>query len=402
MILTFLKTFADNLFDRLEGFSKSRFWLLKSVMIITVLTLFYNAQNYPFMIEKKIAGQNVADSAIASRTNATDYGIDSTIASKATLHEFVQRQINTPLIVVPKYPWAGWRYRFTQGRSRQFRLTLPVLGHYLHLNVNGLILLQALCGIFIFVLVILLVTRITDDRVLGLLFALGLGFTYLGKASFIDIRPWFIGMAYFFLLVSMFSKKPVIIGLGILLASFTDERALIASGLIFIWWKLQLSGGERIGLKDIFKPDRFAISVISAWAVYFVTRNILAHQYGLTGFNGKSDMLTDIKVNYRYFMLDMLTGIKWFEIFIGLGLILLLRLKYYFITCLLLLNLGILAFAALADTDITKSITFIFPTVFISLYLMVKKGESDKNLRYLTLAIVVLCFIMMTRDIPAA
>ena len=402
MVFQLIKSWADRFFEWLEKYSRSMFWLLKSVLIIVCITLLYSVQNYPFMVREQIAVQHAADSAIAAQGNTSDYGVDFKTASKANLHEFVQRQINNPLLVVPNI-WTGWRYQFTQGRSRQFRLTMPVLGYFLGLNVNGLILLQEFCGILMIILIILLVARITNDRVLALMFALGFGFTYLGKACFIDIRPWFIGMAYFFLLVSMFSKKPLLIGLSILLASFTDERALIASGLVFIWWKLQLSGGERVRLKDIFKPDRFTISIVIAWIFYFVIRYILIHRYGFSAFKGSSDiLLNDIRDNYRYFMMDSLTGIKWFEIFIGLGLILLLSLKYHLIAVLMLINLAILAFAALADTDITKSITFIFPAVFISLFLMVKKGESIKNLRYLTLVIVILCFIIMTRDIPAA
>jgi len=69
MVLQLIKGWADKFFGWLEKFSTSRFWLFKSVLIIVIITLIYGAQNYPFMVHKKIAEQRIADSAIAARAN---------------------------------------------------------------------------------------------------------------------------------------------------------------------------------------------------------------------------------------------------------------------------------------------------------------------------------------------
>jgi hypothetical protein len=403
LITTVLKKYADQIIFVLEKFSHTRFWLVKSVLIISLITVLYSFQNYNYMYNRKISEQTQAD--INKNSDEIIHSKnDTTGIHKPSLHEFVERQIINPLTVVRSSD-RQWRfYAYVDGNivNRQFRLTMPVLGHFLSLNVDQLILLQVVIGFFLIAFIILLTTSITGDKVMGILFALGFGFTYLGKACFIDIRPYFDGVAYFLLLAAMFSKKPLLIGVSIFLAAFTDERALIASGLVFLWWRLQSKEGYQ-RLPDFLKFDSFSIAIIIAWIAYISARIILLRNFHFTthlpALSGPGSVL---KYNYKIFAFGILTGIKWFWIFVLAGLLWLIKSGTYVFLFFFILNLLFILLPAFLITDITKSVTYIFPAVFICLSLFVKSLESQNNLRYFSLIVVILCFLMVSAIIPPA
>jgi hypothetical protein len=236
---------------------------------------------------------------------------------------------------------------------------------------------------------------------MGLLFALGFSFIYLIKACFADNTPWFDGAAYFFLMLALFSNKPVITGLSVFLAAFIDERALIASGLVFIWWKIAKLKGRTISFKYIIKPDIHFVFIVLAWVSYFLVRFILIHHYGLSQIKIKmADVINYMKDNVNHFAFLILTGLKWFNIFILLGIILMIRLKYYYVLILYVLCTLLILLTAFMIHDVTRTVSYAFPAIFIALYLFVREGDSLKNLRYLTLTIVILCFLMASYSMP--
>lgn len=367
MIFSFLRSSADRLFGWLEHFTGSKLWIIKAALVLTLLSLFFTFPNYQVLKEPV-------------STNDT--------ASIPSISQMVQRQVQNPLYIVPDCKGA-------QPEKRQFRILMPVIGHLLHLNVKGLIAIQQIVGVLFFVVIILLVTQITGDRVLALLSAAAFAFSYMGKACFVDLWPFFDGIAYCLLALGMLYRKPWLIFLCILAASFTDERALIASALIFLWWKMRSSDTEdSITFKSLFRPDWASSSVVIAWIAYFGIRILLTKHYHFVTHHGSmAGVDAAYKQTWKYLTFALLSGPKmlWLVIFLGIAALLIKR-QYLF--CLLLLaSLGISTVVAAAVYDVTKSISYIFPAIFIGLWLL-HKTDSRQNLRYLFLVIVFLCFLI--------
>ena len=378
MIMRLLHDIADKIISVVEKFSNTKYWLGKSVAIITIITLIYAFPNYKGALSRD------------AQTETFD-----TVSRKMipNISEMVARQIKDPMMVIPSYGGA-------QPEKRQFRLTMPVIGHVFCLSVNGLILLQQLIGILLFTLLILLTIRITTDRTMGILVALGFAFTYLGEACFIDLWPWFDGVAYCLLTAAMLVKKPFLIWFFIVAAAFVDERALIASPLIFLWWKLILYDTNNLNFKQLIKPDKYALSIVIAWITYSAIRYFLMKYHGFQTYSGGiTGPDSAIKQTWKYFSFALLTGVKWFWLFILAGLLQLFVKKNYITLLLLIFISCIIILVSASVFDVTKSVTYIFPVVFICLFIIFKDGENVRNLRYITLLIVLLCFIMPSFNI---
>jgi hypothetical protein len=366
MIFAFLKNSADGLFTRLENFTSTKFWIIKAALALTLLSLFFTFPNY------KVLKEPVS-------TNDT--------ASIPSISQMVQRQVQNPLYIVPDCKGA-------QPEKRQFRILMPVIGHLLHLNVKGLIAIQQIVGILFFIVIILLVSGISGDNVMALLTAAAFAFSYMGKACFVDLWPFFDGIAYCLLALSMLYRKPLLIFLCVLAASFTDERALIASALIFLWWKMRSAASEDSINKSLFRPDWASSSVVIAWVAYFAIRVFLTKHYHFVTHHGSmAGVDAAYKQTWKYLTFALLSGPKmlWLVIFLGIAALLIKR-QYLF--CLLLLaSIAISTGVSAAVYDVTKSISYIFPAIFIALWLL-SKSDSRQNLRYLFLVIVILCFLI--------
>jgi len=376
MIVTLLQNYADRFIGFLNRFSQSRFWIFKSALLFAIISVFFAFPPYNHVINNSIKFKN-----------ATDWG------GYHDIYTMVGKQIENPMMVVPAMEGR-------QMEKRQFRLTMPVIGHILHTTPLGLIILQHVFGIFLFAVCIALGARITNDRVLGLLIGLGFAFVYTGEACFVDLFPWFDGSAYLFLALAMWSRKPIFIFLFVLLAAYTDERALMASAFVFTWWKMQETGNAGLNLKRILLPAKFTMAVLLAWGVYFTGRSILSDHFGFLThsghMHGKDAAYT---WTYQQFWFGILSSIKWFWVVIIAGFLLLFKQKKPGLVLFTLVPLMISLTAALLVHDVTKSAGYVFPLVFIFLFLFHQQGETVRNLRYFMLIIVVLCFLMPSFNI---
>lgn len=117
--------------------------------------------------------------------------------------------------------------------NAMFRITVPLIASLLGIGLKGTLILQFLTGILIFLLVGSLVERETGNRLIAFYATLLVALIYPGTAAFLESRYYFDSFAYLFLLAALWFRSPVSIGFLVLLAGFTDERALIASGFVF-------------------------------------------------------------------------------------------------------------------------------------------------------------------------
>ncbi len=266
-----------------------------------------------------------------------------------------------------------------------FRITMPLIAHVLHLNVIGILVVQAIFGTLLFYFAIRLFERITRDKVTALLLTLSLTFTYAGRVSFTEIRGMFDGLALFFLVTSMYFKNPVLIFISVFLASWTDERALIASSLVFLYWMYS----------NNFSGNRFfytqTLAVLAGWIAYFGTRYILILFFDFetnAGGVGLSLLINQVN-NTPMAVWSALEG-NWLLVIAALYIALKTR-KYTFsflyaggIVLLLLVSLSVL--------DLTRSMAYVLPSMFLAIAL-IKETETLSIMRKLAVTAAVISFI---------
>lgn len=155
--------------------------------------------------------------------------------------------------------------------KKVFRLTLPVIGYIFGIKTLGFYLLQAFFGFLTFWFSAILIKRITGDIAIAAAFTLGLSCIYFGCSAFIDVFGFTDSTAYFFLMLALISRNPLLILSSVFLASWSDERGLIASAFVFLWFSL----ADQVTYKKISNVIRFntpTLAVVAAWVLYFITR----------------------------------------------------------------------------------------------------------------------------------
>jgi hypothetical protein len=243
-------------------------------------------------------------------------------------------------------------------------------------------LLEILFGIATVYLFIKAVLVITKNKVMTVILTLAFSSTSICKNPFNDIVGFFDGIALFFLIIPFVFSNPIAIFCSIFTAAWIDERSLIASSLIFIW--ILISKNKH--LKTIQISALFA-----AWIVYLLTRFFLIYHFHLithTGAVGLGMLLNQL----NNAPLGIWTGLEGFWMIVILSFIVLLKQNKKIIACLFMAGIVLIVFVALSVSDITRSMIYLFPSIFIALSI-IKEVESDKNLIYIATFVLLLCML---------
>jgi hypothetical protein len=284
------------------------------------------------------------------------------------------------------HPFTDTHYEATSHQSKlTFRLTVPLIARVLHLGIVGLLILQGILGFFTFYFSLNILDRLLKDKIVVVLLGFSLAFIYAGKSGFIDLMACFDGVAIFFLVSSIHFKSPVIIFLSVFLASFTDERALIASSLVFLFW---------VYLSLIERKRRLSIqslTIIFSWLAYFIVRYILTIKFGLSTYVG--DVGTRVFLDQvNNFQIGIWTALEGIWILVFFSFITLWKRKQFFYGFMFLGAIAIVLIAALAVKDITRSMAYLLPAFFIVL-LILKDEDTPSVFRKLALITTFFCFI---------
>lgn len=173
------------------------------------------------------------------------------------------------------------RPEHVQTEKTTFRLTAPVLAHLLRLDIVGTYLLQFALGVMMLYMGLRYCHQRTADKLMSVLFIAGLCCTYFGSAAFFDIWAQRDPFGYVFLFLALLRRHVLLTFCTSFLAAYSDERALIASALVFLFhWMEGHESPLRRAKPTLTWPDRHAWAVVAAWGAYFATRLYLAHFHG--------------------------------------------------------------------------------------------------------------------------
>ena len=253
-----------------------------------------------------------------------------------------------------------------------FRIVPPLLIGAFRSGVVGTYALQILMGIGLFYFAGKTVLRDISDKRQAFIVLVGISFIYAGRVSFTETRAVFDGMALFFIILSIFSFSSIVVFFGVLAASLTDERALICSGLVLLYWlvKEQRSNGIVISARPA--------AVVVAWLTYFAIRWHLSNQHGLTTYGdqlGIQYYLHWFKSQINNFPLGLWTGLEGFWLLLFLSLVVMFSKKEFSTGLALSGAVVMIVIVSMSVRDITRSMAYLFPAIFVSLLVLERNLE---------------------------
>ena len=313
-------------------------------------------------------------------------------------------------------PWSSWV--FLQDRiqapfskstgklgsnegNKVYRLT-PILAARLYnsphtlRNVAFLTLIEHLMGVMFFYLMAGIIFKITNDKNTAAYFTVGLSFLFLGKDFFWDISSWLIPFGYFFMLLAMISRNPVVIFMALFLGFWSDERMVLLSPLILLWWRINTEN------KDFWK---IVVAYFANFTLFFVIRNQLTTNYiqspisfrvypkesGVDYFWALYDLLPEIPMG-------LLLPFEGYWIFIFIFIFLTIKSWktprfWWLMGGIAMLGGGFLVSFAVRDS--TKGFSMLFPLLMITVKLLAET-ESPVFIKRLCMAAMLVSFAIPT------
>ncbi len=281
---------------------------------------------------------------------------------------------NRPVEVSQQISNLGSYWNTNIGRNTAFRITVPIIANLLRLNLTGTYILQFLAGILIFYLVARIAERESGSRVVAFFITLSVGGIYAGVSSFWEFRSKYDGIAILFLLIALWSKSFWVILPSILLASFTDERAILASSFVFLWWFSQKYDAKKSWFKAFLNVQ--TLSVIIALVIHLIIRLVITNMYHVTTYvQANQEFLLYNQINM--IPMGLWTGLEVGWVFILLAIFLLFRNKQYLILGLFSLFIVLQSLVALSINDITRSMAYLLPAYLLGFRYIHDKIKND-------------------------
>lgn len=285
-----------------------------------------------------------------------------------------------PILVQSKNPFEVHVYPPHSHASKlAFRFVPALIIGWLNLSVFGIIIWQYLNGIFLFYLVGLFVEKKTNNKVIAFLSMLILAFIFTGKVSFINFKDTFDSLILSLIIICFLVESKFLIFFLILIISFIDERGLICSGFIFLYYLLfnnNLKGNV----------NRLLFIVLS-WFFYFVIRISLTKFIGLATSTGGFDLKTlALNLNFAPLSIWQIYEGGWFVVIYFMFYLFKsksLTSLFFFFQFLIVLIVGFLVY------DVTRSLVYEFPLFLISLQYLNPIFEKNRlNILVLLSAVV--------------
>ena len=270
-----------------------------------------------------------------------------------------------------------------------FRLFVPLTARLLHLNMIGCLVMQFLAGVILFYLIARIAEDVTHDRVIAMLTGLAVATIFAGVTSFVDLRGVFDGIALCLLMAAMWFRSPPLIALTVFCAAWTDERAFIASGFLFLWWAMRDSEPDNLRFTSFFKLRPLA--VVAGSAAYLLGRFYVGSKYGLVA-QTDGISLTKYLNNAPMGIWTALEG-AWIPVL--LAAYILYREKKWLEGGLYLAVMCALILAAISVIDMTRSMTYLLPALPISLAVL-RSHKRSYDLRFIMLAAAIICILWPT------
>ena len=347
-----LKGIYDTILSRCEAafglLAGRRLWLLWGVALAIALSLFMSFPRISFFL-----------------------GNDAQIVN---FWPVLERQAADPLAM------SGDQYKDQSSHDSKlaFRLTLPMTMKVLHVDWRGMLAIQYGLGVLLLALVGKIAMDLFRDRIVALASVFGVASIYAGKAAFLQLGGMGDAFAYTFLTVAVAFRSPPVIIAAIVAACFTDERAVIASPLVLLYWAMRNSDGS--------KPSWFnlqTITVASAILLAGVIRLVLMFGYGLhipigAGKDVGFSVLPLTLPTLQYELPHVLAGLWLWPLVAG---VILVRSRWWFSLLAMLGATAVVVGVAAMVFDVDRSLAYSLPLVFVAMAVAAWAKLGSQELR---------------------
>jgi len=284
-------------------------------------------------------------------------------------------------------------YQEPASNNRVFRLTLPILVKIFHINHVSIFLygLQLLLGVLLFYLLSGFLYEITHDKTNTLFISIALACIYFGSSFFVEFGGYGDFYSYFFLFLAIYFRNFFPVLGSTMAASWCDERAVLASTLVFTYWWLEKSCREQNYTIRLI-PNRQMIAVALAIVSYFAIRFYLINHLGMEATYKKgefSEQLFGSLPSYGFKMAWILEGF-WLALLLSF-LILFSNKNFVFLGLMAIASFGMII-SGFTTYDSTRSGTFVFPMIFLSI-IIINNQLTKREMRILLFLIALLCFL---------
>ncbi len=270
--------------------------------------------------------------------------------------------------------------------NRTFRLTIPIISRVLSLDGLGLFILQVFLGFGFIFLLINILEKILNDKILIFYTLLAFLNVYTGTCFFLNCFGHGDGYTFFFILCSLLLRNPILLSLSLQLSFWSDERSIITilGVFLFQYFYYNLKTQSLIRLIIVI-----SINIL----VYVSLRLYLSNHFHLQAAdveNSTSERFIEIaKSISTWWGSRIYLGIEGFILpLIIVFAILYIKKKVLYIYMSLIYWLPILLVTLLvADTVRTISFTFVF--WLISLFIL----KETVNYRQLKVLFLIISFI---------
>ncbi len=190
--------------------------------------------------------------------------------------------------------------------SRKFRIVIPVIAHFLHLNPLQLFAIQLVSGILFANLLLGYLCKLFDDRFLAFLAFICFENVYIGANYFINFYGHLDGFTYLFLLCALlFAKRPLVFSIFLQLSFWSDERSLFAVIPIFLITYFETSSNQKLIKKQV-------VTFVFNYLFYFVLYVLIGYKYKIGPFfSDQAASMTQFLQNF--YGLSLWMGNKLFD-----------------------------------------------------------------------------------------
>lgn len=267
--------------------------------------------------------------------------------------------------------------------KKSFRVTVPLLAKLTRVGLRGALVAQQVTSFLFLSLIFIMLKRITQDEIAALLGSVAIACSFTAQWGFNDF-VYFDGIAYFLMLLVLFSRNAVLIPLLVVAAGFTDERAIVAAPLLYVC----LAGTEQRGKGlSLLIPNAAQIVLIGGVCCFLVLRFLMARRMGIAYDISGVGLMT---LKYNVLTLPLALGLvsKGSAVLLAAAAVILVAKKELrFLTMAALTVLPCLM-AAMLVYDLSRSLAYAYPAVLLS-YGVLADATELSTVRRLSLAAAV-------------
>ncbi len=286
-------------------------------------------------------------------------------------------KIEHPLMDVSRVAMAD-----THDAKINFRLTVPVILHLLHIPAEEYWLLPVLtaCGTCAILWISCWFTfRVTADRVCALFVTLAISSTYMGSLAF---TRYYDAIAICQLLLAMLPGVPnVLRTILVFTAAFTDERAFIAAPLLLVQNILPHPDAPDVRPRLL---NRGTSAILIGMAGYALGRILLARYAGLSSPTGRVGLAVLVD-NFPFWHAGIWLALKGGWLLVGLAFYCLWQRREFVPVIAFAGTILPVMVSGFMVYDVLRSTSYVLPALLVAL-VIIKDHEKTSLLRLYCLA----------------